>query len=85
MPNISPEPYHRSQLSKNEKLDYLSADLKPTVMIQMDITDIQFENYWFDAVICNHVLEHITDDRKAIFHNFTLYEWILKTGLCLNL
>lgn len=32
----------------------------------MDVTALPFESESFDAVICNHVLEHIDDDRKAI-------------------
>ena len=32
----------------------------------LDITDLKFEDEVFDVIICNHVLEHITDDFKAI-------------------
>lgn len=35
-------------------------------MEHMDVTDIQYPADSFDAVICNHVLEHVTDDRKAM-------------------
>jgi ubiquinone/menaquinone biosynthesis C-methylase UbiE len=34
--------------------------------IRVDITDMNFEDDFFDVIICNHVLEHIVDDRKAI-------------------
>ncbi len=76
--HVAPEPSLRKQLQKNRKLDYHSADLKlkPSIMIQMDITSIQFENNWFDAVICNHVLEHIIDDGKAMSEIFR----VLKPG-----
>lgn len=57
--------------------EYISADLDSDVaMILMDITDIKFPNDTFDAIVCNHVLEHIPDDRKAISE---LYR-ILKKG-----
>jgi SAM-dependent methyltransferase len=32
----------------------------------MDITQIDWEDDSFDLIICNHVLEHIPDDRKAM-------------------
>jgi SAM-dependent methyltransferase len=32
----------------------------------LDITELPFENENFDVIICNHVLEHIQDDTKAI-------------------
>ena len=35
-------------------------------IIKADIRDIPFKSDSFDAVICNHVLEHIDDDVKAI-------------------
>lgn len=35
-------------------------------MHQIDILDIPYRNNFFDYVIINHVLEHITDIKKAI-------------------
>jgi len=32
----------------------------------IDITDLKFEDEIFDVIICNHVLEHVKDDLKAI-------------------
>lgn len=32
----------------------------------MDITDIRFPDDYFDEIICNHVLEHVIDDGKAM-------------------
>lgn len=56
---------------------YLSADLhSPQTMVQMDITHIQYRDNSFDVIICNHVLEHIVDDRKAMSE---LYR-VLKPG-----
>ncbi len=32
----------------------------------IDITKLSFEDNSFDVIFCNHVLEHILDDRKAM-------------------
>lgn len=46
---------------------YLTADLfDPNAMVRMDVTAIQFEDNFFDVIICNHVLEHVPDDRRAM-------------------
>jgi SAM-dependent methyltransferase len=58
-----------SCLSKKFKktFEYISADLNPeAAMVTMDITDIKYPDNTFDSIVCNHVLEHIPDDRKAL-------------------
>ena len=48
-------------------LDYISTDLNDTsAMINMDITDIKFEDNTFDCILCVLVLEHGSDDKKAM-------------------
>ena len=48
-------------------LDYISGDLEsPLSMIKMDVHEIPFEADEFDVVFCNHVMEHIEDDIKAM-------------------
>ncbi len=37
-------------------------------MVKMNITEIDYPAEPFDVIICNHVLEHIIDDMKAM-HN----------------
>jgi SAM-dependent methyltransferase len=46
---------------------YVSADLEPgRAMRVMDIVDIPLEDESVDVIICNHVLEHVRDDRAAL-------------------
>jgi ubiquinone/menaquinone biosynthesis C-methylase UbiE len=45
-------------------------DLKdPRAMLKADITRIPFVRNAFDIIYCSHVLEHVSDDRKAM-HEF---------------
>ena len=38
----------------------------PRLVKKLDVTNLPFKNDHFDLIICNHVLEHINDDTKAI-------------------
>lgn len=52
---------------KKLKHDYITADLySPIADVKADITDLPFNDNSFDIVFCNHVLEHIPDDTKAM-------------------
>lgn len=57
--------YKRFRNLKHKK--YVTTDLNsPLADVQADICDLPFEDDSFDVVLCNHVLEHIPDDRKAM-------------------
>jgi ubiquinone/menaquinone biosynthesis C-methylase UbiE len=65
--HVAPEAGLTRILTQHGNIDYLTADITPgRAMVRMDITEIGYPDNSFDAIICNHVLEHITDDRKAM-------------------
>jgi predicted SAM-dependent methyltransferase/ribosomal protein S27AE len=58
--------------------NYITADLyNPSAMVKLDITSIPYSDESFDIIICNHVLEHVQDDRKAMGE---LYRILKKNG-----
>jgi ubiquinone/menaquinone biosynthesis C-methylase UbiE len=58
-------------------------------MVEIDVTNIQFPDDSFDAIICNNVLEHIIDDKKAMSELYRILKYggwaILQVPLSLTL
>jgi len=69
--HIAPE-YCFIKIFKNQKnLEYITADLNsPWADIKMDVHQIPFDNDSFDVIMCNHVLEHVEDDKKVMSEFF---------------
>jgi ubiquinone/menaquinone biosynthesis C-methylase UbiE len=53
---------------------YLNIDLHKPAMQQMDLTAVQLPDQSQTLIWCSHVLEHITDDRKALAEMFRVLE-----------
>jgi SAM-dependent methyltransferase len=65
--HIAPEACFMERLEKRLGDDYITADIEsPLAKVKMDIHQIPFSENSFDVVLCNHVLEHVADDIKAI-------------------
>lgn len=56
------------KLFRNQKnLDYTTTDLfSPLADVKADICNLPFDDNQYDVILCNHVLEHIPDDTKAM-------------------
>lgn len=56
------------KLFRNQKnLDYTTTDLfSPLADVKADICNLPFEDNQYDVILCNHVLEHIPNDTKAM-------------------
>ena len=65
--HIAPEQCFLDIFRKQKNLDYITSDLEsPIADVKADICDLPFEDNSFDVIFCNHVLEHIPDDTKAM-------------------
>ncbi len=65
--HVAPEQCFHQRFRKLKNLTYVTADLEsPLADVKLDVQHMPFGNDEFDVVICNHVLEHVPDDRKAM-------------------
>lgn len=77
MLHVAPEQCFYKGFRKQANLDYTTTDLlSPLADVKADICDLPFDDNTYDVVFCNHVLEHIPDDAKAMSE---LYR-VLKPG-----
>ncbi len=75
--HIAPEQCFLKIFKKQKNLDYVTSDLEsPIADVKADICNLPFKDDSFDVVFCNHVLEHIPDDKKAMQELFR----VLKKG-----
>lgn len=76
--HIAPEQCFLDLFRKQKNLEYITSDLEsPIADVKADICNLPFDDNSFDVVFCNHVLEHIIDDTKAMQE---LYRVLKKGG-----
>jgi predicted SAM-dependent methyltransferase len=77
--HFAPEQAFYSRFRQMKNLDYTTTDLNsPLADVKADICNLPFEDNTYDIIFCNHVLEHIPDDTKAIQE---LYRVLKKGGM----
>jgi SAM-dependent methyltransferase len=65
--HFAPEQAFYKRFRNQKNLDYTTTDLfSPLADVKADICDLPFDDNSYDVILCNHVLEHIPDDTKAM-------------------
>lgn len=65
--HFAPEQAFYKRFRKMNNLEYTTTDLNsPIADVKADICKLPFSDNEFNFIICNHVLEHIPDDKKAM-------------------
>ncbi len=75
--HFAPEQEFYKRFKKQTNIVYTTTDLlSPLANVKADICNLPFEDNEYDIIFCNHVLEHIPDDTKAMQELFR----VLKPG-----
>ena len=65
--HFAPEQAFYKRFKKIKHFEYTTTDINsPIAKVKADICNLPFKNNSFDTILCNHVLEHILDDIKAM-------------------
>jgi len=77
--HFAPEPAFYEIFKKSNNILYDTIDLNsPLADIKADICNLPLKDDTYDFILCNHVLEHIEDDLKAMSE---LYRVLKKGGI----
>ena len=65
--HFAPEQEFYKRFKKQTNINYTTTDLlSPLADVKADICNLPFKDNEYDIIFCNHVLEHIPDDTKAM-------------------
>ncbi len=65
--HIAPEQCFLKPFEALHGNNYITADIEsPLAKVKMDVHQIPFDDNTFDVAFCNHVMEHVQDDIKAM-------------------
>ena len=65
--HFAPEQEFYKRFKKQKNLHYTTTDLlSPLADVKADICNLPFKDNTYDIIFCNHVLEHIPNDTKAM-------------------
>jgi len=65
--HFAPEQAFYIRFRNQKNIEYTTTDLfSPLADVKADICNLPFEDNQYDVILCNHVLEHIPDDTKAM-------------------
>ena len=79
--HFAPEQCFYKKFRAMKNLNYTTTDLlSPLADVKADICDLPFKDNEFDFILCNHVLEHIPNDTKAMQE---LYRVLNKGGMAI--
>lgn len=79
--HFAPEQAFYKKFRNMKNLDYTTTDLNsPIADVKADICNLPFSDNEFEFIICNHVLEHIPDDTKAMQE---IYRILKPTGIAI--
>lgn len=65
--HIAPELCFIERFENIHEDQYITADIEsPLAKVKLDVHDMPFEGNSFEVAFCNHVMEHVDDDIKAM-------------------
>lgn len=79
--HVAPEQVFYKLFRGQKNITYITTDLEsPLADFKMNIEEMTFENDEFDVIFCNHVLEHVDNDAKALSE---IYRVLRKGGFAI--
>lgn len=80
--HFAPEKAFYDIFKNLDNVDYHTCDIEKSVYVNeiIDIQDIPYDNDFFNLIICNHVLEHVPDDKKAMSELYRVIKPVSENG-----